>query len=38
MLVIGSRGRTSIIRLLLGSVASAIVHHLQVPTILVRGD
>jgi nucleotide-binding universal stress UspA family protein len=38
MLVIGSRGRTGIIRLLLGSVASAIVHHLQVPTILVRGD
>jgi nucleotide-binding universal stress UspA family protein len=36
MLVIGARGRSGVARLLLGSVASATVHGLTVPTVLVR--
>jgi nucleotide-binding universal stress UspA family protein len=38
MLVIGARGHSGIVRLLLGSVASSIVHHLIVPTIVVRAE
>jgi nucleotide-binding universal stress UspA family protein len=36
MLVIGARGRSGVARLLVGSVASATVHGLTVPTVLVR--
>ena len=35
MLVIGARGHRGLERLLIGSVASTIVHHLSVPTVLV---
>jgi nucleotide-binding universal stress UspA family protein len=35
MLVIGARGHGGLGRMLLGSVASSIVHHLTVPTVLV---
>jgi nucleotide-binding universal stress UspA family protein len=36
VLVIGSRGHRGIARLLLGSVASSTLHHLTVPTVVVR--
>lgn len=36
LLVIGARGTSGMARLLVGSVASSIIHHLVVPTVLVR--
>lgn len=36
VLVIGARGHRGIARLLLGSVASSSLHHLTVPTVIVR--
>jgi nucleotide-binding universal stress UspA family protein len=36
MLVIGARGHTGLKRLLLGSVASTVVHNLHVPTVVVH--
>ncbi len=38
LLVIGARGHTGLVRMLLGSVASSVVHHLEVPTVIVRAD
>lgn len=36
VLVIGARGHSGLSRLLLGSVAASLIHHLTVPTVLVR--
>jgi nucleotide-binding universal stress UspA family protein len=36
LLVIGARGRGGFMGLLLGSVATQVVHHSQVPTVVVR--
>ena len=35
MVVVGARGHRGLSRLLLGSVASSVVHHVQVPTVIV---
>ncbi|MEM7288305.1 MAG: universal stress protein, partial [Actinomycetota bacterium] len=35
VVVVGARGHRGLSRLLLGSVASAVVHHVQVPTVVV---
>ena len=37
LLVIGSRGLSTAKRLLLGSVSDAVLHHLKVPVLVVRG-
>lgn len=36
VIVVGARGRRGLTRLLLGSVASSVAHHVQVPTVIVR--
>ena len=38
ILVLGARGHSGFFRLLLGSVASSVIHHLTIPTILVRAE
>ena len=35
VVVVGARGRRGLARLLLGSVASSVAHHVQVPTVIV---
>ena len=35
MIVIGARGHRGFARMLLGSVASSVVHHVQAPTVVV---
>lgn len=35
VVVVGARGRRGLTRLLLGSVASSVAHHVQVPTVIV---
>lgn len=38
VVVVGARGHRGLSRVLLGSVASSVVHHVQVPTVVVRAD
>jgi len=37
MIVVGSRGHTTIASILLGSVSNAVVHHAEQPTLVVHG-